>query len=184
MKVGGWVGVALALVVAASGCCPTHPEAGCGASSANVSVSGPAALGLAPTVPLASVRSCVDSAGKCSDTPGFTLDTLTQGTGLAPKPGATGARLVLNVSFPPTTAGGTTLALPSPDVQAQGGLDTYPPLDVSGTIVVESAGPSGFQLSLQLQLATNDGQTITVSGPVSASGCGLHQVHSQCGQSI
>jgi len=49
------------------------------------------------------------------------------------------------------------------------------------TYAYGSAGPSGFQLSLQLELETNDGQTITVSGSVSVSNCAVRQVQSACG---
>jgi hypothetical protein len=183
LRLGRWAAIAFALVMPASGCCGTHTEVMCGASAATVSVSAPAALRLGPTLLLSSVRSCLDGAGGCSSTPSFILDNIGGPMGgLAPKEGEVPpAMLRIMVSFPATAAGGTTLTLPSPDIQVEASLDADPSLDVSGTISVESASRSGYQLSLQLELKTSDGQTITLSGPVSASNCAAHQVQSACG---
>jgi hypothetical protein len=176
--------IALALVMLASGCCgsqSSHPEVSCSGTAPNVSVSAPAALGLGPTLLFASAQSCLDIAGQCSSTPSFKLDTIGNRpmTGVAP---GLNTLLALSVSFP-ETAGGMTLTLPSADVQAMATLYPFPELAVSGTISVESVSQTGFQLSLKLDLLTNDGQTITVTGAVTVSNCAVRQVAdpSTCG---
>lgn len=144
----------------------------CGSWSAGASVSAPQGLGLGTTLALSFANTCLNVDGSCSLTPIFSV-------------GSTDNRLSVDVTFP-ETASGMTITLPSPDVSVSAFLNTgsatSQPTVVSGTLTVESVSPSGFQASFDLQLMTDDGQVITITGgQASVSGCGVHQMSSSCG---
>ena len=167
---------ALALLLPIAGCCGSTSYPVCNGSTAAVSISAPAALGLGTTLLLNSVQSCLDSKGDCSAMPRFTMQTDLIGQ-------STTGVLVLDVAFP-ETAGGMTLTLPSSEVVVTAGFGrhgaTEKEIPVSGTLGIEAVSPAGFRVSLQFQLDTGDGETIILSGPVEASGCGIQHIDRSC----
>jgi hypothetical protein len=172
-------GIALTLLISVVGCsvCGDQPMATCNGSAAEVSLSAPAELDLGTTLLLSSFQSCLDIEGRCSLMPSFTLDTSgPQQGGVAPLPNKV---LTLQVSFP-QTAGGMTLTLPSSDVITSAFSGAKGLLAVSGTLGVEAVSAAGFRVSLQLELKSDDGQTFTVAGSVSASDCAVRQVRVDC----